>query len=141
MRKMRSPDSVVEATVGYSADRHGKGIAYARVTGDSAKLLLRLPFRVGSPPPFADRAVAYAALIAVTRALRKRSIREVRFVLGDARFVEEIVTGRGIGDALALPYVRLRCMLNALATFEVRTAPTDDLTQRAQAEVALNVAA
>jgi hypothetical protein len=141
MRKMRSPDPVVEASVGYSADAQGKGIAYARLTGRRARQLLRVTFRVAVPRPFPDRAIAYAALTAIARVLSKRGVREARFLLGDAEFVEEVATGRGIADALALSYVRLRCALNALVKFGVQTAPTDDLTQRAQAEVALNVAA
>jgi len=141
MQKMRSADQVVEAIVGYSADRQGRGIAYARVAGARARQILRVVFRVSAPSPFPDRAVGYAALTAVTRVLGKRGVREVRYTLGDADFVKEIATGRGIADALALPYVYLRCALNALAKFAVQVAPTDDLTQRAQAEVALNVAA
>jgi hypothetical protein len=141
MSKMRNPEPAVDASIGFSADRQGKGIVYAHLTGVNARQLLRVGFRVSAPAPFPDRAVAYAALTAVARALVKRGVRAARFILADAEFVEEIVTGRSIADALALPYVHLRCALNALSKYEVRSAPTDDLTQRARAEVALNVAA
>lgn len=140
MQKMRSSDPAVEAEVGYAADASGNGVAYARLTGPAAKRLLRLGFRV-EPTRLPNRAVAYAALTAVSRALRKRGFREVRFLLGDAEFVEEVATGRGVGEMLAIPYVRLRCVLNSFAKFGMRTGATDDLTQRARAEAALNLAA
>jgi hypothetical protein len=141
MRTMRTSDPALEAQVAYAADRCGAGVAYARLIVGSSQTLLRIVFRVGLPAPFPDRAIAYAALIAVTRALRKRGCREVCFVLEDAEFVNEIATGSGVRESLTLPYVRLRCALNALATFEVRPGPAEDLAQRARAEVALNVAA
>ncbi|MBV8149404.1 MAG: hypothetical protein JO092_09960 [Candidatus Eremiobacteraeota bacterium] len=141
MRKLRSPDPVVEALVGYSADPQGKGLAYARVIGRRARQLLRVAFRVTAARPFPERAVGYDALTAIARALSRRGVREARFLVADAAFVEEVASGRGISDALAMSYVRLRCALNALTKFTVQAAPTDDLTQRAQAEVALNVAA
>jgi hypothetical protein len=140
MQTMRSPDPGVDAIVGYAADGRGSGIAYARLSLGRSRRFLRVGFRVGAPP-FSERAVGYAALTAVTRVLCRRGFREVRFVLADADFVEEIASGRGIGETLVIPYVRLRCTLNSLIKFSVRVAPTDDLTQRARAEVALNVAA
>ncbi len=141
MQTMRSYDPTVEAMVGYAAAEGGKGLAYARLTGVQSKQLLRIGFRVTAPEPWSDRAIGYAALTAVSRALRKRGVHEVRFLLGDPEFVEEIATGHGVGETLVLSYVRLRCALNSLAKFGVQTGATDDLTNRARAEVALNVAA
>jgi hypothetical protein len=141
MRTMRSPDPGIDAIVGYAAGERGNGIAYARLSLGRSRRLLRVDFRVGPVVPFPERAVGYAALTAVTRVLCRRGFREVRFVLADADFVEEIASGRGVGETLVIPYVRLRCTLNSLIKFGVRAAPTDDLTQRARAEVALNVAA
>ncbi|MFY9883859.1 MAG: hypothetical protein WAL67_17100 [Candidatus Cybelea sp.] len=141
MQTMRSHAPGVDAIVGYAADGRGSGVAYARLSLGRSRRLLRVGFRVGSAAPFPERAVGYAALTAVTRVLCRRGFREVRFALADADFVEEIASGRGVGETLVLPYVRLRCALNSLITFDVRTAPTDDLTQRARAEAALNVAA
>jgi hypothetical protein len=40
-----------------------------------------------------------------------------------------------------MAYVQVRCALNALSSFNVRVRQADELTQRARAEVALNVAA
>jgi GNAT superfamily N-acetyltransferase len=141
MQKMRSPDPATEAVVGFAANERGNGIAYVRLADARARRHLRVGFRVAAPARCRDRAIAYAALTAVSRALCKRGIRTVRFVLNDAEFVDEIATGRGVGDLLAIPYVRLRCVLNAFAKFGVEAGATDDLTQRARAEVALNVAA
>lgn len=142
MQRRGSPrGSATEALVGYAANARGNGIAYARLAGAKASRLLRVGFRVASSAASQDRAVAYAALTAISRALRKRGLRDVRFVLGDVEFVDEIATGRGVGERFSISYVRLRCALNSLAKFGVRAGATDDLTQRARAEVALNVAA
>jgi hypothetical protein len=137
----RGSEAAVEAVIGFAADAHGAGLAYARLSGLPVGMLLRVGFRVAAPGGCRDRAVAYAALTALSRALAKRAIRNVRFVLGDREFVDEVATGRGVVDALAIPYVRLRCALNGLTKFEVSAGTTDELTQRARAEVALNVAA
>jgi hypothetical protein len=141
MQKARSSDPAVEALVGFAGDGHGNGLAYARVTGPRSSGLVRTRFRVSQSSPVTDRAISYAALTSILQVLRKRGVREVRLVVGDQLFADEVSTGRGVGETVALPYVRLRCVLNSLAGFSVRVGPTDDLTQRARAEVALNVAA
>jgi hypothetical protein len=140
MRRMGVAEPGVEALVGYAADTRGGGVAYARLTGDHAKRLLRVNFRLRGPRS-EGAAVGYAALTGITKALCKRGFRHVRFVVGDPQFVNEVATGRGVGEALAIPYVRLRCALNSLATFSIQAGTTDDLTQRARAEAAFNVAA
>ena len=139
MQTMRREDSTVEATVGYAADERGGGVAYARVVGARAKRLLRIAFRV--PESSTERATGYAALTAVCRALARRGVRDVCFLVEDPELVDEISTGRGIGERLVLPYVRLRCALNALTKFTVVRGASGELSQRARAEVALNVAA
>lgn len=136
-----SSDLAVEAVVGYAADPRGNGVLYARLSSRHAERLVRIGFRVASRAPVSDRAIGYAALAALSRVLCKRGFREVRLVLGDGAFVDEVATGRGVDETMAIPYVRLRCVLNTFATFAVRTGTTDDLTQRARAEAALNVAA
>lgn len=140
MATRKGADPAAEATVGYAADQGGNGLAYARLAGASAGRVLRVGFRV-SARPLTDRAIAYAALTAVTRALCRRGLRHVRFVVGDGQFADEIATGRGVADQLVLSYVALRCALNSLDAYGVRTGATDELTQRARAEVTLNVAA
>jgi hypothetical protein len=138
MRSTSTPPAVV-AQVGYAADRRGRGIVYARVSGAQAEHLLRVGFRV--PLPVCARAVGYAAVRAMIKMLVSRGVGEVTFVLGDAAFVRQVATGCDIDELLAIPYVRLRCALNTLTKYRVRAGATDDLTQRARAEVALNLAA
>jgi hypothetical protein len=130
----------VEATVGYAADERGNGLAYARLTGGRSRRLLRVTFQVGSRPVTA-RATGYAALTSVSRALCRRGFKSVRFVVSDEEFAAEIATGRNVTNELQLAYVALRCALNSLASFAVDSGGTDELTQRARAEVVLNVAA
>jgi hypothetical protein len=131
---------MLEVKVGYGADRRGRGIAYAVVATARGDRLLRLAFRM-TPAPAEDRAIGYAALTEVAKALRQRGCRRVNFTLGDAQFVEEIVAQRDLPETLALAYVRLRCALNALTAYAVQAGSTEDLTQRARAEAALNLAA
>jgi hypothetical protein len=128
---------MVVATVGYAASG-GEGLAYARIMGDGAPRLLRQPFRV--PEPYDDRAAAYGAVTAVARALAKRRVRGVRFIIGNPALAAEVVNRGDVPDPLALAYVRLRCALNALDA-GVIAGTTDELTQRARAEITLNFAA
>lgn len=134
-------DAKVEAAIGYAADARGNGVAYARLSGARRHRLLRVTFAVTGGARPIERAGGYAALTALARSLRKRGIMRVGFAVNDAQFVDEILTRRELPDGLALSYVRLRCALNSLASWGVRSAPTDDLTHRARAEVALNLAA
>jgi hypothetical protein len=129
-----------EVEVGYAADSRGRGVVYAAVSTAKGARLLRLSFRMARSP-FEDRAIGYAALTEVARALRKRGCRRVTFTLGDAPLVDEITTQRDLPETLVLAYVRLRCALNAFEAHAVKAGATEDLTQRARAEVALNLAA
>jgi hypothetical protein len=140
MRSSRTSEATVQALVGFAAGEGG-GIVYARLTDESAKRVIRVEFRIGPVQRSAPHGVAYAALTAVARALVRRGIARANFILSDTDFVREVSTGRGVGEMLALPYVRLRCALNSLSQFSIASGPTDDLTQRARAEAALNVAA
>jgi hypothetical protein len=139
MKKQK--DDAVEVAIGYGAGPAGLGLAYAGMTGAHGREVVRLPFRIAQRSLFGERAVAYAALATVARALYKRGIRRARFVLPENEFVEEVVARRELPETLALPYVRLRCALNALDEYEIRSGATDELSQRARAEIALNLAA
>lgn len=132
---------VVEAAIGYAAGPGGDGVAYAHLRGEKQQRLVRLTFQTPGAARLAGRADGYAALTRVANELARRGVRRVRFVLGDREFVDEIARRATSSENLVLPYVRLRCALNALADYSVQLGPTDDLTQRARAEVALNVAA
>lgn len=141
MRTRRDSRAAVTVLVGFAANERGRGIAYARLAGMAATRLLRLEFCVGSIHEKAEPAVAYAALTAVARAVVRSGISRAKFVVADENFVNEIATGTGVGETLAIPYVRLRCVFNSLAHFSIAAGATDDLTQRARAEAALNIAA
>jgi hypothetical protein len=138
---MRGCNAKIEAAIGYAADARGQGVAYARLTGSRKRQLLRVTFAVSEDARPIERANGYAALTAVARSLRKRGILRVGIAINDAQFVDEILTRRDLPDGLILSYVRLRCALNSLASWSVRPGATDDLTQRARAEAALNLAA
>ena len=129
---------MVVATIGYAAGDRGSGLAYARLMGNGATRLIRRVFRTADPGD--DRAVAYGAITAVADAMAKRRIRGARFVIGNAAVAAELANRGDVPDPLALTYVRLRCALNALGA-SVALGTTDELTQRARAEIALNLAA
>jgi hypothetical protein len=137
---MRTSEPAVQAAIGYAVGPRGLGLAYALLTGSGTRKLLRSSFRTAPRAP-SDRAGGYAAVSAVARALRDRGFDNLRFVLNDTELVEEIAQRREPSESHALSYVRLRCVLNSLAGFSVVAGATDDLTQRARAEVALNLAA
>ncbi|MFY9737631.1 MAG: hypothetical protein WAK11_01135 [Candidatus Cybelea sp.] len=137
---MQRPDEVLEVEVGYAAGPAGSGVAYAALNGAEGREVVRLPFRIVRRC-LVERTVAYAALVTVARALWKRGVTRARFIMPDPRFVEEATTRCDVPEALVLPYVRLRCALNAFHDVEIGTGATDELMQRAGAEVALNVAA
>jgi hypothetical protein len=138
---MQKLGEVLEVEVGYAAGPDGSGVAYAAINGTEGREVVRLPFRIARRRLLMERAVAYAAVVTVARSLFKRGVTRAHFVMPDRRFVEEVTTRCEVPDALALPYVRLRCALNAFHDVEIETGATDELMQRAGAEVALNVAA
>jgi hypothetical protein len=137
----RLGDEVLEVVVGYAAGPAGGGVAYAALCGREGREVVRLPFRIARQTSLVGRAVAYAALVTVARALSKRGVTRVHFVMPESQFVEEVTTRRDVPEALVLPYVRLRCALNAFHDVTIAAGTSDELMQRAGAEVALNVAA
>ena len=137
----KSEQRASEVAIGYAVGPAGGGVAYASLERPGTHDVLRLPFRIRQIAPSAERAAGYAALVAVARAMHRLGVTHVRFVLPDQEFVREVASRSEVPDNLVLPYVRLRCALNALDAFEIATGPTDDLMQRARAEVALNQAA
>jgi hypothetical protein len=136
----RRSDEVLEVAVGYAAGPAGGGVAYAALSGAQGREVVRLPFRIVRRA-LGERAVAYAALVTVARALCKRGVTRAHFVMPDRQFVKDVTTRCDLPEALVLPYVRLRCALNAFRDVEIAIGTTDELMQRAGAEVALNVAA
>ncbi|HEY1883991.1 MAG TPA: hypothetical protein VGG51_13220 [Candidatus Cybelea sp.] len=137
----KSGQRASEVAIGYAVGPAGGGVAYATFQRAGAQDVLRLPFRIKQISPSVERAAGYAALVVVARAIHRLGVTGVRFVLADEDFVREVASRAEVPDNLVLPYVRLRCALNALGNFEIAAGPTDDLMQRARAEVALNQAA
>jgi hypothetical protein len=133
-----------DVRIGYAADEGGEGVAYALICGSSGESLMRIAFRVRRLGGLEGREVGYAALTAVVGALRGRGSRALEIEIADDAVVAEIDGLRPIPPALAMPYVTLRCSLNALAQARVRCvdrAKVVDLEARARAEVSLHVAA
>jgi hypothetical protein len=136
--------ALAQAAVGFAADAQGNGIAYVRIGEDAAgRRILRVPFTVKRYPALLDREVAYAAMIAVTAALRSRGFDRVRFVVDDSRLAGDLLEHRDVPAALTVSYVRLGCALNQLREYRIAGSPEgeSDLTARARSEVAMHVAA
>jgi hypothetical protein len=86
----------------------------------------------------------YAALAAVALHLKGRGFARVRIRVGDARLVADLSGAGSPPRALAMAYVRIRCLLHALGSVRLQSADAievRDLTARAQAEIRLRAAA
>lgn len=129
--------------VGYAANPSGSGVAYLRCDYPGSSGILRVPFRVQSGPTLFARETAYAALTAVGRKLAQKQVARVIIRLDDDSLIEDIRGHRDVPASLCLSYVRLGCVLNALAAHRLEKAGDEaaDLTARARAEVNLTVAA
>lgn len=135
---MREAPLVIDAHLGYAADRNGRGVAYIRL----ASRVARVPFRVKRFAGLDAREVGYAALTAAADLLHERRFAAVAFHVGDDQLIDDITQHRDVPLPLVLPYVRLRCSLNRFGSFVLdRSSDAEDLTQRARAEVALHEAA
>lgn len=132
---------MVQAQLGYAADRHGAGVAYARLTTRAGERLVRVAFRVQRCDGLDGREVAYAALTAVAAMLRGRGIERAAFTLRDADLVADCTEHRKVPPPLVLPYVRLGCALNRFAAYDIRVGSDPDLDARAHAEAVLHSAA
>ena len=131
----------IDAVVGYAASDRGDGIAYIRAGGESGERLARVGFRVKRSTDLEGREVGYAALNAVLRALRGWGVRRVRLTVEEYHLVEALASRQDVPGAIVLPYVRLRCALNAFDAGDIVLGAESDLTQRARAEVAMFAAA
>jgi hypothetical protein len=132
---------MVQAQLGYAADRSGNGVAYARLTTRAGERLVRVAFRVQRFEGLAGREIAYAALTAIAALLRARGLDRVSFGIGDPDLVADCSERRNVAPALVLPYVRLGCALNRFAGYELHVSDDPDLETRARAELVLHTAA
>ncbi len=142
----RRHDSIVTATLGFAAGGAGDGVVYVSLAGAAANDgdgLVRVAFRCRPLPALRGRDIAYAALEAAAHRLSDRR-QAIRFAIDDEALVADLTEHRPVPTALTVPYVRAQCALNRLGTATV-VAEADrtvrDLTARARAEVALDVAA
>ncbi len=140
---MGKADAMVEAAVGYGLGGDGRGVAYVRLKRGASDETLRVSFTLSRAFRSTNReqVAPYAALIPVAHALRRRGMSSVRFIVSDERFADAVQTRSPVAHELALPYVRLRCELNAFSKCEIVVGETGDLTHRSRAEAALNLAA
>lgn len=132
---------MVQAQIGYAADQHGHGIAYARLTSRTGERLVRVAFRVQRFPGLDEREVGYAAVSAIASLLGERGIEGVCFHVPDEQLVADISEHRDVPPAMVLPYVRLGCALNRMKKYALCLGSDPDLSQRALAEVTLHTAA
>ncbi len=128
------------ATIGYAADKRGRGVVYARLTVDRRQLVLRAGFsserREGD-----SRAAGFAAIAEIAPRLRK-IVDHVDLAIDDVELVADLNTRRELPVSLMLPYVRARCALNAFKECRLTaTRAPSDLGARARAEVSTLIAA
>jgi hypothetical protein len=139
-RRDRDPKTV---TIGF-AERAGRGVAYA-VSGSAGRgAVVRVEFACRPLPALLGRDVAYAALQAVAEAYLARGVTRAVFRIDDAKLPQDIAERRALPNALILPYVRLRCVLNRFHAAAVEAAADDvarDASARARADVQLTFAA
>jgi len=128
-----------DVDIAYAANGRGDGVAYVAIAGEEPR---RVAFHVERRPALHGWETGYAALLAVTAALRGDGYRAVRIGIADERIVDDLANRRPLPQALALLYVQLKCRLNMFARVDVVTRPpSEDLAARARAEVELAVAA
>jgi hypothetical protein len=132
---------MVQAQIGYAADRRGSGVAYARLTSRTGERLVRVAFRVQRLAGLGDREVPYSAVAAIADVLRDRGLDRVCFSVPDADLVTDVNEHRDVPVPIELPYVRLGCALNRFKEFSLCVGADPDLSQRALSEVALETAA
>lgn len=132
---------MVQVQLGYSADRNGAGVVYARLSARTGERLVRAAFRAQRFDALGDREVSYAAIAAIATVLREHKIDRVSFFVPDPRVIEDREQHRELPPPLVLPYVRLGCALNRLKQCELHFGADPDLDQRALAEVTLHTAA
>jgi hypothetical protein len=132
-----------DAAVGYAADRAGNGIAYVAIGTGTGRSVVKLTF---TAPPLAaldGRENGYAAVAAAGAYLRSRGFTRIRLRLADERLVDDLNARTLVPPALAMAYVKSRCILHGFAVARVERAEpieTHDLENRARAEVALRPA-
>jgi hypothetical protein len=133
-----------DAAVGYAADRTGNGVAYAAIATGTGRAVVKVPFGTAPLAALDGREFGYAAVAAVGAYLRSRGFTRIRIRLADEGVADDLNARRSVPPALAMAYVKTRCVLHGFAVARVeRGEPieTNDLDQRAREDVALRTAA
>jgi hypothetical protein len=144
MTNSRRARPAADVAVGYAADERGHGVAYAAICTGNATRTVRLAFSVEPLPALGGLEQGYAAVAAVGAHLKSRGLGRVRIRTGDPRVVADLNGAGSPPKALAMAYVKIRCVLHALGFVRLEAAePVEiqDLAARAQAEVELHAAA
>ena len=140
---MQRLGEVLEVEVGYAAGPAGGGVAYAALNGAEGRRgsAPALPDRAPSPS-WSERAVAYAALVTVARSLlqTRRYSRPFRDA-GPSVCAKKSRAGATCRRHSYFPTFACGVRSTHFIDVEIGTGATDELMQRAGAEVALNVAA
>ena len=132
-----------DVAVGFAADRTGVGIAYVAIATGTGRAVVKLPFAAAPLAALDGRENGYAAIAAAGAYLRGRGYTRIRLRTGDARLVDDLNARSLVPPALAMAYVKTRCVLHGFAVARVECAEpieTHDLENRARAEVALRPA-
>jgi hypothetical protein len=142
--KSRRIRSAADVAVGYAVDERGSGVAYAAVGTGGTTSVVRLAFAAPRFPALDGLEAGYAAVAVVAEHLKVRGVDRVRIRTADQRVVDDL-SGAGVPPkALAMVYVRTRCLLHGLGSFRIEhgeSTEVRDLTARARADVQLHVAA
>jgi hypothetical protein len=128
-----------DVAVGYASDRSGNGIAYAAIATGSGRAVVKVPFHAQPLPALEGREASYAAVAAVGAYLRGRGFTRIRLRIPDGKAVEDLNSRSLVPPALAMAYVKTRCVLHGFALARVERAEpieTNELEARARAEVA-----
>jgi hypothetical protein len=144
MTTTRRVRPALDVAVGYAADECGRGVVYAAVDPGAANSIVRLSFATAVLPGLDRREVGYAAVAAVAGHLKARGLVRLRLRIADARVAADLAGCGSPPKALAMAYVRSRCILHSLNSARLECsagADVRDLTARARAEVELTVAA
>lgn len=127
-----------DVAIGYAADARGVGYAYAAIAGGSGRGDVRVPFTCRPLAALEGREIGYAAVAAVAAHLRARGFTRVRLKIANGRVAEELSARAAAHPALAMAYVKTRCLLHGFAVARVeRGEPIEieGLTARARADV------
>lgn len=133
-----------DVAVGYTSDRSGYGIAYAAIATGTGRTVVKLPFHAAPLAALEGREAGYAAVAAIGAYLRGRGFTRVRMRLADNAVVEDLNARTLVPPALAMAYVKTRCVLHGFAVARVERAEpieTTELQNRARADVAVHAPA